>query len=98
MLDHLTETLRGPEHFTPLVLQYALSGLGKVGNREHIVLITPFTASAYERKTRLAAVTALGNLGGDQSADALLKLINDNDIVIRWQAQEALDKLFREQG
>ncbi|GAB4544959.1 MAG: hypothetical protein OHK0023_02520 [Anaerolineae bacterium] len=98
MLDHLIETLRGPEHFTPLVLQYALNGLGKVGNHEHIALIAPFTTSQHERKTRLAAVAALGNLGGDQAADALLKLINDSDIVIRWQAQEALDKLFREQG
>lgn len=95
MLAHLTQTLQNYEQHSPAIVRHALSGLGKVGRAdEHLGLVAHFLDSAWEQSVRLAAVSALGNLGGETAIDTLIGLLNDADIVIRWEAQEALDKLL----
>jgi HEAT repeat protein len=95
MLAHLTQTLQNYGQHSAAILRHALNGLGKVGSSDaHLGLVAHFLGSAWEQSVRLAAVSALGSLGGEAAIDMLIGLLNDADIVIRWEAQEALDKLL----
>ncbi len=95
MLAHLTQTLQTHERHSPAIVRHALSGLGKVGSAEaHLGLVAHFLDAAWEQPVRLAAVGAVGSLGGEAAIDTLIGLLNDADIVIRWEAQEALDRLL----
>ncbi len=95
MLAHLTQTLQNYGQHSSAILRHALSGLGKVGSPDaHLGLVAHFLGSSWEQSVRLAAVGALGSLGSETAIDTLIGLLNDPDIVIRWEAQEALDKLL----
>lgn len=95
MLAHLTQTLQNYEQHSPAILRHALSGLGKVGRADdHLALVAHFLDAAWEQPVRLAALGAVGSLGGETAIDVLIDLLNDPDIVIRWEAQEVLDKLL----
>lgn len=94
MRDQLTQTLQEGERHSPAVLRHAVAGLGRVGRPEHATLIGQFTSAMWDQRLRLAAVHALGGIGGDKAIDVLVSLLNDPDLVISWAAQEMLDKLL----
>lgn len=95
MVLNLAHTLQTYPRHTPAILQYAINGLGRVGNAtEHLPLIVPFLDRNWEQSVRLAAVRAIGALGGEAAIDVLIGLLNDSDIVIRWEVQAALDRLL----
>ncbi|MCS6872091.1 MAG: HEAT repeat domain-containing protein [Anaerolineae bacterium] len=95
MLLTLAHTLQTHEEHSPAILQHALVSLGKVGNAaEHLALVVPFLDTRWEQGVRLAAVSAAGNLGGEAAVDALISLLNDPDIVVRWEVQAVLDRLL----
>jgi HEAT repeat protein len=95
MVLNLAHTLQTYPQHTPAILQHAINGLGRVGNAaEHLPLIVPFLDRNWEQSVRLAAVRAIGALGGEAAIDALIGLLNDSDIVIRWEVQAALDRLL----
>lgn len=95
MVLNLAHTLQTYPQHTPAILQHAINGLGRVGNAaEHLPLIVPFLDRNWEQSVRLTAVRAIGALGGEAAIDALIGLLNDSDIVIRWEVQAALDRLL----
>lgn len=94
MRDQLAKTLREGERHSPAVLRQAITGLGRVGEPTHADLIHTYTHTRWEQRLRLAAVHALGGIGGEKATDLLIGLLNDSDLVIQWAAQEMLDKLL----
>lgn len=95
MLTNLVGTLQAHDQHSPAILQHALISLGKVGTAaEHLALATPFLEPRWERAVRLAAVAAIGDLGGEAAIDALIGWLNDSDISVRWEVQAVLDRLL----
>lgn len=95
MLANLVGSLQAHDQHSPAILQHALISLGKVGSAaEHLALVTPFLDARWERAVRLAAVAAIGALGGEAAIDVLLGWLNDSDITVRWEVQAALDRLL----
>lgn len=95
MLTSLIHTLQTPAQHTPAILQHALIGLGRAGSAaEHLPIVAPFLDQRWDQPVRLAGVRAISNLGGEAAVDALIGLLNDADIAIRWEAQAALDRLL----
>ncbi|MBO9308720.1 MAG: HEAT repeat domain-containing protein [Chloroflexi bacterium] len=95
MLSNLVYTLQSDQQHSPAILCHALIGLGKVGNAaEHLPLIAPFLDARWEQSVRLAAIDAVSNLGGEEAIDRLIALLGDSDIIVRWEAQAALDRLL----
>jgi HEAT repeat protein len=94
MRDQLAQTLREGECHSSAILRQAVIGLGRVGTPEYADLIQLYTHARWEQRLRLAAVHALGGIGGEKATDLLIGLLNDSDLVIQWAAQEMLDKLL----
>ncbi len=95
MLTNLVGTLQAHDQHSPAILQHALISLGRVGTAaEHLALATPFLEPRWERAVRLAAVAAIGELGGEAAIDALIGWLNDSDISVRWEVQAVLDRLL----
>lgn len=92
MLKHLKDALKAPSE---LVRCQAIQALGQTEMSEHIEILVPFLApDGRSQKERLSAVEALGMIGGDEAINALLPLVNDANLAVRWRAQEVLEILI----
>ncbi|MFX4285433.1 HEAT repeat domain-containing protein [Janibacter sp. G349] len=74
----------------PVVLTAAVGALGLVSGPGDVVVVLPLTAAGRPRSVRLAAVLALGALGGAAAVDGLADLLGDED---RWLAELAAEVL-----
>jgi HEAT repeat protein len=52
------------------------------------------TAAMQAGAIRLAAVRALGQIGGQAAIDALTELYHDANLAVRWRSREALTCLL----
>lgn len=95
MRASLTHILQTCQQHSAAIVRLALLGLGRIGTAaEHMSSIAPFLDQQWEQDVRLAAINALSNLGGEEAVDKLIALLGDPDIVVRWEAQAALDRLL----
>jgi HEAT repeat protein len=90
MLAHLEVAIH--DH-SPAVRCQAIRALGEVGSPEQLQSLIPFL-QVEDQAVRLAVVRALGSIGGDDAVGALVKLGSDNDLVVRWEAQAAVNRLL----
>lgn len=81
----------GLQSSNPDILCQSIRGLGAI--RAEIDLVLPFLAFN-DQRVRLNTVKALGGIGGEKAIDSLMGLLTDDDLAIRWLAQESLDKLL----
>ena len=92
MLAHLTGALEAP---SLTIRCQAIGVLGQTGLSEYLATLLPFLGpESCAPQERLAAIEALGMIGGDEAVDALLPLSADADLAVRWQAQDVLDTLL----
>ncbi|MBT7298654.1 MAG: acyl carrier protein, partial [Victivallales bacterium] len=68
--------------------------LGELGAAEHVPSLAGMTAAMQAGAIRLAAVRALGQIGGQAAIDALTELYHDANLAVRWRSREALTCLL----
>jgi hypothetical protein len=90
MLTNLVQMLN---ESNPAIRHKVLGVLSQVGSQKHINLLSEFLRDR-DQGLRLAAIEALGTIGGDEAVDILLSLPPAGDLVVRWRAQAVLDQLL----
>ena len=76
----------------------AIKSVGMIGCQESIELLKEFSKSELDNQIRLASVISLGILKDKSSIDVLVKLLDDEEANIRWDAAISLAKIGDNSG
>ncbi len=69
----------------------AANGLGKVGDDEHLEILERYLDS--ENWMKCAVLSGMGSLGNKKAIESILPLIQEDDLMIKMSAIQALSKL-----
>jgi|GEM_PF-6435054 len=91
LIKHALQALQDEN---PEIQRQAAEVLRYLGNQAQIVPLTQVLNSTLDRSVKLAAIEALGAIGGEDAETALLSVPRDGDPLIRWTVDAVLDQLF----
>jgi len=92
--DMADSLVRALEDGDANIQRRAIESLGAIGDAEHVPSLAGMTASVQTEAIRLAAIQALGQIGGQAAIDALTELYHDANLAVRWRSREALTCLL----
>jgi len=76
----------------------AIKSVGMIECQESIDLLKEFALSELDNQIRLASVISLGIIKDDSSVDILIKMLDDEEANIRWDAAISLAKIGNKTG
>lgn len=81
----------------PIVKLHLIAALGRIGDAQAALPVIQYLSTEQDDRGRGTAVFALGEIGSDQAAPVLTKVVaNDKSPMVRRLAQEAMQKISGE--
>src|SRR5207249_573102 len=87
--------LKALKHRDPVTQFLAAEGLARGGREEGLSILLAAVDLQSDPSLRSRAVTALGELGDARAFDLLLKIVNDPEHPLRFEAAEAIGHMGR---
>jgi proteasome accessory factor A len=82
-------------HPSPYIRIRAVTYLGWQNTEAALTALAQIVQTDPDEQVRRTAVEVLGRIGNEQAVDALIRCLRDPDLVVRWAAEEALERSAR---
>ncbi|MEH1798998.1 MAG: HEAT repeat domain-containing protein [Nostoc sp.] len=90
----LSHILQAITEDNPDIKRQAAEALCYMSSKQQIEPLTQLLNSNIEESVQMAAIEALGAIGGNQIVEVLILVQSDGKPLVRWKLDEVLDKLL----
>ncbi|MFN6478270.1 HEAT repeat domain-containing protein [Nostoc sp. DedQUE07] len=90
----LSHILQAINEDNPEIKRQAAEALCYMSSKQQIEILTQLLHLNVEESIQVAAIEALGTIGGNEIVEVLISLQSDGKPLVRWKLDEVLDKLL----